>query len=62
MDLTDDAILVLNVTPTENHHFIKFTKKTYWRALIKRPRKIYVVFYSQGKIIFFFLQSYSILG
>ena len=58
--LANDTILVLNVTPTENHLFVKFTKEAYWRAFIKRLPTIYVLFHSQGKIIFFFPQFYSV--
>ena len=58
--LANVTILVLNVTPIENHLFVKFTKEAYWRAFIKRLPTIYVFFYSQGKIIFFFPQLYSI--
>ena len=59
--LADARMLVLNVSSTGNYLCIKFTKKTCWHAFIKRPSKIYVVFYSKGKIINFLPQPYSIL-
>ena len=47
MRLADDTILVLIVSSNMGHHsymflmifvFIKFTKKTYWRAFSKHPK------------------------